>query len=1061
MPVASRRIAIIATPSVTPRPGPSNLDGDVLRARLPQLDAGFSVFDLDPLVDLAEQVDRIFDEHPVGRRDAVLFYAAAPLVLSVEGDLFLCLDPAHPTVGDALADLAQVFRERARCPLLFVVDGRFEDDGGGVVRAAEIVEAARRAVASAGGPIELLVSAAPMETRRSVPGPFTTSIVRLLDNAEPATGLTADALYSALRRSADIVGAVPAFGRATTEGGFVLIPAREPGATPAAPARVSEPAPREVVPTPEAPPRAPEPLPEAPARAAEATPREAAPSVPQPPTVPRIIPAAPPVPMAPPPGAAPRSEASPATAKMSGSAPVPAAPRRVQAMDDGPRVIIADPRDRPSAQPPKAAEPALVAEVAKAPEPVAVAAPAAAAPAALVVAPPTSIKEEAPKPTSTRVAKPTTVEDFLAEGDAHARAGEDEAALNSYKKCLGLVARGANSERAEIYVRIAGIKRRQDKAREAISNYEKALGVVAEHRGALEALVDLYAAVADTRATFAAEEKLLALLGDREETFARLVAFGARWMDEAKDPVRARMMLDKARALRGDDLGVLDRLRALYEADGDTERAFALRREMVGLLPEARAKASALFGMARDLLGDPTKEDRALALCDEALETDPSFLSPLEVVAKVLAERQEWSELEQAYRRMLERAPRLADGEVRGRVRAELHRMLGLLFREHLVDPASALDAYEQALVEQPDDLAGQLVAAELALEIDAPERAEAHLLAATTLEPKRAATYHDLFRVRTGAGHDEAAYLAASVTVFLGEPTPGEKAIYDAHRPKGMLSPKSHLPDGAWALLRGPGARVVSGVLEPIADAAVSARLGELEARSRLPKLDPAARQDPEKSTISVVRSLSWASHLLGVPAPAVYLSDDPAVALSAVPAREPSALAGGAVLRGRSPNELAFLVGKHLAYYVGSHRLLIHYPSIEELSVCFLAAVSVIRPDSPVPPRFADAVAPLVRRLHDGLTPAARADLAEGLEVLDAAGGKANLGGWVAAVERSAARAGYLLSGDLSVAATALRADPVGLLSADDKIADLCSFTVTPEYAALREALGIGDAA
>ena len=44
------------------------------------------------------------------------------------------------------------------------------------------------------------------------------------------------------------------------------------------------------------------------------------------------------------------------------------------------------------------------------------------------------------------------------------------------------------------------------------------------------------------------------------------------------------------------------------------------------------------------------------------------------------------------------------------------------------------------------------------------------------------------------------------------------------------------------------------------------------------------------------------------------------------------------------------------------------------------------------------------------------------------------------------------------LSVAATALRADPAGLLSADDKIADLCAFTVTPEYAALREALGSG---
>jgi hypothetical protein len=61
------------------------------------------------------------------------------------------------------------------------------------------------------------------------------------------------------------------------------------------------------------------------------------------------------------------------------------------------------------------------------------------------------------------------------------------------------------------------------------------------------------------------------------------------------------------------------------------------------------------------------------------------------------------------------------------------------------------------------------------------------------------------------------------------------------------------------------------------------------------------------------------------------------------------------------------------------------------------------------------------------------------------------------VGAVERCATRAGFLLAGDLQVVAEVLHSDPLGLVSADEKVADLVGFIVSEEHHALRDELGI----
>jgi hypothetical protein len=316
-------------------------------------------------------------------------------------------------------------------------------------------------------------------------------------------------------------------------------------------------------------------------------------------------------------------------------------------------------------------------------------------------------------------------------------------------------------------------------------------------------------------------------------------------------------------------------------------------------------------------------------------------------------------------------------------------------------------------------------------------------------LDPARVATFHELFESFQKLRRPDQAYQAASVTMFLRQADARERFIFEEHKPQGVPKPAYALRAEAWEWLR-PHDRDVhaEAVLAAITPAAITARLAQLSAEGRLPALDPAGRQDPEKSTVSIVRSFTWASHFLSLPAPAVYAS---------VIAEEPTVFAGQKVLRGRSLPELAFLVGRHLAYHVGGHRLLLYYPSIEDLTACFLAAVRIVLPEVPAPAAMRAQVVELERAIALRLQEAQRVDLAAAVAAFEAAGSRAHLAEWVADVERCATRAGYLLAGDLEVAASVLRSEPRGVLDGEAKVADLCGFTVSDEHRALREAMGI----
>ena len=82
-------------------------------------------------------------------------------------------------------------------------------------------------------------------------------------------------------------------------------------------------------------------------------------------------------------------------------------------------------------------------------------------------------------------------------------------------------------------------------------------------------------------------------------------------------------------------------------------------------------------------------------------------------------------------------------------------------------------------------------------------------------------------------------------------------------------------------------------------------------------------------------------------MPLPELYVRNDVSGALVAVPASPPASVAGQTVLTGFTPQELTFIVGKHLSYYRGEHYIKNLFPTLNELKVMLFAAIKIVMND------------------------------------------------------------------------------------------------------------------
>jgi hypothetical protein len=299
--------------------------------------------------------------------------------------------------------------------------------------------------------------------------------------------------------------------------------------------------------------------------------------------------------------------------------------------------------------------------------------------------------------------------------------------------------------------------------------------------------------------------------------------------------------------------------------------------------------------------------------------------------------------------------------------------------------------------------------------------------------------------------GRTDAAFLAAMSLEELGAAEMDQQVLIGQFRSLTPMRVRASLDDEGWKALRAPGSDdVLATLFAAVERAATAARVDELRRRHKLPKLDGLERLS-ETSTATIARSCQWAARFCSIDCPDLYASEQQAGGLVAVQAENPTTVLGPSVVRGLTVKDLAFFAGRHLTYYRPEYRILVNYPTREELTNLLLATVQVALPEQTT---AAAPVRALRARIARRLSREDRADIEEAVRRLDDRGGRASVGAWIRSAELTAGRVGLFLCGDLATAAAAVRSEPSGVsgVSLEARRGDLLSFCASRAHLALR---------
>lgn len=321
--------------------------------------------------------------------------------------------------------------------------------------------------------------------------------------------------------------------------------------------------------------------------------------------------------------------------------------------------------------------------------------------------------------------------------------------------------------------------------------------------------------------------------------------------------------------------------------------------------------------------------------------------------------------------------------------------------------------------------------------------------------EPRDVETLRALYRAHTGDLDRQ--LCVAHALVYLGEADDEQRALFRLHRTKELLRPLRAIDAAGWRRhLLHPDDEILTGeIFSVITSSVLLGHVGALRRAKQLHTPDPASRQDPETTTLAAARCFTWAAQLLGMAAPPLYVDASLRGTVRMVPGLPPCSQLGARALSGRKPPELAFLAGRHLAYYRQERFLRLLVPGIEDLEDLFLAALTIGNPGLPLHAGVKERVGPIAGAIEPLLEPTEIDRLRGAFLRFVENGGRTNLQRWAVAADRTAVRAGFALCDNLALCEHMLELDDV----ADVRgfMDDLLVFITDDRYAGLRHQIGI----
>jgi tetratricopeptide (TPR) repeat protein len=633
--------------------------------------------------------------------------------------------------------------------------------------------------------------------------------------------------------------------------------------------------------------------------------------------------------------------------------------------------------------------------------------------------------------------------------------GDNAAARGIYRQLLDLHGDDLPSvERADAMWRLGELLRRLGELDDAVDILRDAADQNPMSPEPLSALARLYESTGDWDEVIRVKRRRLEVAVGAER-FELLLEIGEVEFGRLGDRARAGKTYVAALEERPDDRKLLTKLMQLYSEEKDWARLVEVVLRLADFVDDPKQRAKYMQTAAIVSSRQLGESEQALTFYERAIEFDPTLTKAIEEATELRRQMGDHEGVERLLKAQLEQAKQDQD---RAKIVLVLDQ-LGELYRKLLNEPELAIDAYEAAQAFDPEgkergEILGELYASDVTQYLDKAVKAQTQIL---KRNPYRVESFKLLRRLYTDARRPDPAWCLCQVLSVLNLAEPDEERFYRRHRADNAAPAQASLEEEDWTdrLTHEEADPLVTRIFAAIQPTIIRARTQSLATQG----YNPANTLDLASHTYPVVQTLYYAQGVLGFPAPPVFENPNDPAGLGFVHAHTPAIVLGRAAFESVVPNQsLGFVAGRHLTYFRPGFYVRHLVPTGTGLKGWLFAAIKLCVPQFPVAADVRGQVNEAMGFMTQDFQGVERELLASTVSRLLQAGGAIDLKKWVAAIDLTADRAGFLLAHDLHVATEVMRAtDDASSVPTKERVKEIVLFSISQEYLTLRERLQI----
>ena len=637
------------------------------------------------------------------------------------------------------------------------------------------------------------------------------------------------------------------------------------------------------------------------------------------------------------------------------------------------------------------------------------------------------------------------------------------------------------AEVVRIYNRMGMVRQHLGERKKALNMFEKALEIDPTHRETLQAVVALQTQQSDWEAVVHAKRGLL-VTAKAEEKVALLDEIGAIYQDAKRlnNPGKAVAAYVEALEVTPGDHSLLQKVLDVYTESKQWKKVVETIQRFIDLEDDPIRRGSYLLAAGTIARDELKASDEAIEYYNTAL--DNFFIDPKKLpksympralkafadIDRILTTKKDWKAQERAYRQMIKRLPQPdgpgPEGDTYHTLRVSLLHALGEIYRSRLGHFQSAISAFEVAQELEPANKDRAEILAELYVRAgaDYADKAIAVHMQMLRDEPFKYDSYKALDSIYKDAHLYDKRWCMCATLAFLKKADQEQLQFYEQYKPRGLVKAKSVMTAESWGkLIHRDENRYISNIMGAVWSGVASMK-SYPHKELGLKRKDKRALATDQ---LMFSKLFYYVAQVLAVPVPEVFLIEDQKPAdIQLANFAEKNELTPAFVVRphllsGKTEREIAFLSARRLTFMRPEYYLKLLLPTNTELKVALMSAIMLVRRDFPVPPDLAPLVQQYMPEIQRRLNPAVLEQLALVVNRFIQNQPQIDLAKWGHAVDATSHRAGFVVCGDLVVAAQMVSAEQVtvGGPQVKDKIKELVLFSISEEYFAVRQQMGI----